>query len=262
MSIVDSIILGLIQGITEFLPISSTGHLILSRSFLGITDSSGLAFDAVLQLSTSLAVLIYFRKDFINLFNKTINFIRRVPGDYIYVKAIIAGTIPAIILGLSFEDYISAFFRNPLSVAVALIAGSILFYVAEKLGKQNQELSTKKGLAIGFFQALAIIPGMSRSGSTISGGLISGLSRIEAARFSFILSFPIIFGAGVYKLIDLVKDDALVSLGSSLLIGSFFAFISGMIAIHYLLKYLKSHTLNIFIFYRLFLAAVIIMISL
>jgi undecaprenyl-diphosphatase len=258
MDIVGSVVLGIIQGVAEFLPISSTGHLILAREFFSYGDASGLAYDAVLQLATSLAVLLYFKKEFKELFGDLVGLVKRKPGDYRLLHAIIVGTIPAIALGILFEDQIETLFRSSLFVAAALIGGSILFFLAEIFGNRNEELTPKKGFIIGFFQSLALIPGISRSGATISGGLLSGLSRVQAARFSFLLSFPIICGAGLYKLFDLYSTGALMTLGFSLIIGSVTSFIFGLASIHFLLKYLKNHTLWIFIIYRLVLAAVII----
>lgn len=260
MNLLDGIILGIIQGLTEFLPISSSGHLILAREVLGLQTSLGLSFDAVLQLATSLAVLVYFRADFVRLFTAAIKWLQRKTveqKDRILLLALIVGTIPAVILGLLLEDYMGTTFRNAELVAWTLIVGSVLFFIAEKYAKQSENLTVKKGLWIGFFQILALIPGMSRSGMTISGGLLFGLKREEAARFSFMLAFPIIFGGGMKKLLELSANGALNEIGLSLLGGAIAAFMVGVLAIHYLLKYLKNHTLGIFIIYRILLAGVI-----
>lgn len=258
MDILSSIFLGAVQGITEFLPISSSGHLILSREVFGISGENGLAFDAVLQLATALAVLVYFKKDFTALIQ---GFFKLITGGEVEKKikvllyAIILGTIPAAVLGLLLQDYMDTTFRTPAFVGTTLLLGSLLFYVAEKVAKQNMELTTKKGLWIGFFQSLALFPGTSRSGATISGGLILGLKREEAARFSFLLSFPIIFGSGLVKMLGLAGESAPLEVG--LLMGAITSFIVGIFAIHYLLKYLKNHTLSVFIWYRVILAVII-----
>lgn len=261
MDIFSSIILGFVQGLTEFLPISSSGHLIVIREALGIKTTFGLSFDAVLQLATSLAVLVYFRKEFTKLFFAFLKLIQRKAidsKDKILLWAIVLGTIPAIVFGLFLEDYMETTFRSATLVAVMLLIGSLLFFIAEKLAKQSQELTIKKGIWIGFFQVLALLPGMSRSGATISGGLLFGLKREDAARFSFLLSFPIIFGSGMKKLLELGGEGTLNDIGVTLFFGALTAFTVGLFAIHYLLKYLRNHTLNVFIIYRVILAFLII----
>ena len=253
--------LGAVQGLTEFLPVSSTGHLILVRHFFGTTLADTLTYDVFLHLATAFAVLIYFRKDIAKLF---LSIIQMVKGnkvsdkDRYLVIAISLGIIPAVVLGLSFDNFIENSFRNPLLVALALIAGSILFWYAEKVSFGTGTITPKKGFIIGFFQALALIPGISRSGSTISGGLISNLSREEAVRFSFLLGFPIILGAGVYKILKF--SDVLFSNGAIIasLAGFIAALISGLYAIHFLVRFLKNHSLLPFIVYRIVLAGLVI----
>lgn len=245
MSYLESILLGLVQGLTEFIPISSSGHLILTREFLGLQAADALAVDAIFQLATILAVGVYFFRDLISMHK-----------DRVLLKAVMFGTIPAIILGLLLEEKMETVFRSAHLVAWMLLAGSALMYIAERLAKEDSLLTTRKGLFIGLFQALALIPGVSRSGATISGGLINGLSRASAARFSFILSFPIIFGSGLKKFFEL---DGLVGIGASVWTGSFVAFVVGLGAIHFLIQYLKNHKLTPFIWYRVVLALVILL---
>jgi len=267
MTFIQSMILGFVQGLTEFIPVSSTGHLILFRDMMNLPLENSLSFDAILQLATGLAVLIYFWRDIRNLIlgrNKQLLII------------LIIGTIPAVAAGLFLESYMETVFRGTSVVAYALIAGAILFYVAERFSSKEiseksstlngvpnhsekfSEISFKKVLGIGLFQCLALIPGMSRSGSTISGGLFMGLNREVVIRFSFLLSLPIIFGSGLKKLFDLLQGGTLQMVDNSLLIASFFAFISGLLAIHFLLKFLKNHSLNYFGIYRVILAIVIL----
>jgi undecaprenyl-diphosphatase len=258
MDIFPSIILGIIQGLTEFLPISSSGHLILTREVFGISPEGGLAYDAVLQLATALAVLVYFRKDFLSLLKGFWGLLRGEVVERktrILIWAIILGTIPAGVLGILLQDYMETTFRTSAFVGATLLLGALLFWCAEKVAKQNMELTVRKGLYIGLFQSLALFPGTSRSGATISGGLILGLTREEAAKFSFLLSFPIIFGSGLVKMLGLAGESAPVNL--SLFVGATASFVVGILAIHYLLKYLKNHTLNIFIWYRVVLAAIV-----
>jgi undecaprenyl-diphosphatase len=284
MDFIQSAILGLVQGLTEFIPVSSTGHLILARKIMGLDLVGSLSFDAILQLATGLAGLVYFWRDIWNIIKTLFNFIFRKPveqKDKSILLALIIGTIPAIVLGLFLQDYMDTIFRGTTVVAITLILGAVLFYFAEKIGRQkigqanglaesakdirgpeselfSGVLSVKKGLAVGLFQCLALLPGFSRSGSTISGGLFMGLDRELAIRFSFLLSLPIIFGSGLKKVFDLYQGGNLIDLGGSLFIASIFAFISGLLAIHFLLKFLKNHSLNYFGVYRIILAIVIL----
>lgn len=271
MDSVSAVILGAVQGITEFLPISSSGHLILARDFLGLESVyglSGLSFDAVLQLATSLAILIYFRHEFLRLGRSAVSVVLRKEissYDTKFLYALVLGTIPAVAIGLLIEDYMATVFRNAYLVGWTLLIGAGLMFLAEMVAQQNtkqneshnKDISPAKGLWIGFFQALALIPGMSRSGMTIAGGLFLGLKREDAARFGFMLGFPIIFGSGAKKLIELGGNGALADFGTALFLGALTAFVVGMTAIHYLMRYLKNHTLGVFIGYRIVLAIIV-----
>lgn len=262
MDILSGTLLGIVQGLTEFLPISSSGHLILAREFLGFQSEIDLSYDAVLQLATALAVLVYFWKTFWELLRSVASWIRGRGIRHIQkvlLLALIIGTIPAVILGLFLEEYMATTFRSAELVATTLVLGALVMFFAEKYAemKQTAPLTVKKGLLIGFFQSLALMPGMSRSGMTISGGLFFGLTREEATRFSFLLAFPVIFGAGLKKFLELNSSGVLGDINISLFAGAFTAFIVGMLAIHYLLKYLRNHTLTIFIVYRILFAVII-----
>ena len=247
MDILNSIILGFIQGITEFLPISSSGHLILARDFLNISNINGLAFDAVLQLATTMAILVYFLKDILLMFSS-----KKL------LSILIIATIPAVVLGLFLENFMETVFRSSELVASTLVIGALIMFFADRYNNKKtinkNQLSIKKSFLIGLFQSLALIPGMSRSGMTISGGLFNGLSREEATRFSFLLAFPILFGSGIKKLLDLYNENMLVDFGTPLIFGSISAFLVGILAIHFLIKFLKTHTMKIFIIYRILLA--------
>ncbi len=234
------LLLGFIQGLTEFIPVSSSGHLILFRELFGI-HGNDLAFDAVLQFATILAVLVYFWKDLWALL-----------FDWKKLKIIILATIPAVIVGLLLESYMETVFRNVTLLAATFILGSIIMLVAEKYAQQNKELNIKNGFVIGLFQCLALVPGMSRSGMTISGGLFTGLNREQATRFSFLLSFPIILGSGLKKLLDLPE------IHSELVWASAVAFVVGLASIHFLITFLRNHTLKTFAYYRIVLAIVIL----
>ncbi len=258
-------LLGLIQGVTEFLPISSTGHLILVREWLGSTDSFGLAEDAVLHLATALAVLVYFKKDITALVLGSFSAVKgwKINRELKLAIALIIATIPAVAVGLSLEGYIESSLRGSVIVAIGLIVGSGVFLLAEYIGKkitEKKDITLRKSVALGVFQAFALLPGMSRSGMLISGGLLLGLSRYEAARFGFLLAFPIILGAGVLKLYELFETGALITLGAPLLWGAIIAFLSGIAAIHTLLGFVRTHSLMPFVFYRLALASVILLI--
>lgn len=261
MEIVNSIILGIIQGATEFIPVSSSGHLILARDWLNLEVDYGLAFDAVLQLATTFAVLVYFRKDIFNLIK---NFFKFISGksieakDSILLKAVILGTIPAVVIGFFIEDFMDTLFRSSFLVAISLIVGGLVMFFAEKFSKQNLDLNVKRGIGIGFFQALALVPGFSRSGMTISGGLFLGLKREEATRFAFILAFPVLLGAGLKKLLDLGSTGILESVGFELFAGSLTSFIVGLLAIHFLVTFLRKNTMNVFVYYRFILALVVL----
>ena len=264
MTILEASILGILQGVTEFLPISSTGHLILMRTLFGSPIEYGLAFDAILHLATALAVVVYFRHDIYNLiqvFFRSLNFMPVNKTDKILLQAILLGTVPAVVFGFFLEDIMATTFQSPMLVAVVLILGSVLFMYAEwhyMLRKKHGKLNGRRGLLIGFFQALALIPGTSRSGATIAGGMLLGLSRLEAARFAFLLSIPVILGAGGKKLLELMGEGEVVAWGM-IGIGSLCAFLTGWLVIHFMLKFIRKHTLWVFIWYRIFLAIFVIL---
>jgi undecaprenyl-diphosphatase len=265
MDILTAVILGAVQGLTEFIPVSSSGHLIIVREIFGINGGYSLAYDAVLHLATSLAILIYFWKDIRELLNTAYVWTlgREIEKEKRnLLVALILGTIPVVAIAFLFQEFITDEIRSPIVVAVALIAGSIVFWIAEQVAEQNRALTPRRGLLAGIFQIFALLPGMSRSGITIAGGLFMGLNRETATRFSFLLAFPLIFGAGLKKLYDLGVDGLLLDLGPSLIIGSVTAFIFGLIAIKGMLKYLKNHTLTVFVVYRIILAIIILVVVL
>jgi len=267
MEVFEAMILGVVQGLTEFLPISSSGHLILAREFLGIGVEGGLAFDAVLHFATALAVLVYFRRDILRLVQNFFNWVfkRHVEQTELRILvAIIIATIPAIFFGLFLEGYLETVFRNPLLVVVALIVGSAIIWGAEWMYKRSESSSAinvpniKNALFIGLFQSLALIPGMSRSGMAMSGGMLLGLSRENATRFAFLIAVPLLLGAGGKKILELGADGALFSEWMALAAGAASAFIVGILVIHYLLKFVRTHSLMVFVWYRLLLAAFVL----
>jgi undecaprenyl-diphosphatase len=264
----NNIILGLVQGLTEFIPVSSSGHLIIFRDILGLQVNYGLAYDAILQLATTLAILVYFRKDLVKILFDFKKFVLKKSlekSEKRMVQAIIFGTIPAVILGLLLENFMETVFRNSLLVALSLIVGSLVMIVAEnyyiKL-KTVRKINKKRGLFIGLFQSLALIPGMSRSGMTIAGGLFNKLDREEATKFSFLLATPILLGSGLKQFLDLSMEGTFGVIGFEILIGFVVAFVTGFFAIRFLIKFLKNNSLRIFAYYRIVLAAMIIAIYL
>lgn len=243
-------LLGVVQGATELLPVSSSGHLILTHAWLGAT-SGDLAFDALLHFATALAIGVYFRKDIARI-------VRSVNPELI---ALAVATIPAVIAGLLLEDTMATLFRSPELVAYMLLAGSVLMIGAEyMLARRTQhvaELNWKQAITVGVFQSLALIPGMSRSGMSMVGGISMGLSREGAARFGFLLGVPLLLGAGAKKTLDLGIGG--VSLG--MVAGAVVAAAVALLVIHVFLKFVRTHTLTPFIAYRVILAAAIILYS-
>lgn len=250
MSIFQSIILGIVQGLTEFLPVSSTGHLIIVPEILGWAKQP-LVFDTTLHLATAAALIIYFWKDYLNIFLSLVK--NPHSKESLLGIAVIIGVIPAGLLGFFLEDVFENAFRGVGYVALFLTFGSLLMFLAEKSIRKEFEITPKKGLIIGMFQAIALLPGVSRSGSTISGGMLTGLSREQATRFSFLLSVPIVVLAGLFKLVSSYKE---LLTASPVVIGVGFiaGLLSGLVAIKFLLKFVKTHTLYPFIIYRLVLA--------
>ena len=266
MSIVQAIVLGIVQGLTEFLPISSTGHLRIVPAFLGWEDP-GAAFTAVTQLGTMAAVLLYFRKDLIRIFFAWVRSVRertwlRSELDARLGWFIIIGTIPIAIFGYAFRDQIETGARDLYLIGSALIVLGLVLLAADRLGSKSRSLEkirTKDGIAIGLAQSLALIPGVSRSGSTITAGLFLGLDRTAAARFSFLLSVPAVVLSGVFELLSILGDSEgdHTSLGA-LAVATLMAFISGYAAIAWMLRYLQRHSMAIFVVYRVVLGILVI----
>ncbi len=270
--LIKSGILGIIQGITEFLPVSSTGHLIIIEIFLGISQSKfGLGFDAALHMGTLVALLLFFKKEWQQLFISGIEIIkkRQIRSDSEkLVILLIIGTIPGMIFGLLLEKKIETVFRSPILVALMLIVfSSVLIYVeitgkkARSIHSMNRWESVKVGLA----QSLALIPGVSRSGITMATGMWEGLTREEASRFAFLLSAPIIAGAGGLKLVKTL----LLFLHGSLTISDLLFFITGIVTaaifgyltIKYFLRYISKNSLYPFIIYRIALGLVLLILG-
>lgn len=254
MSYLLAILAGAIQGLTEFLPVSSTGHLIIFENLLGISQENfGLAFDASIHLGTLLAVIVFFYRDYLKIINLK---------NKLFLLLFI-GTLPAVFAGLIFENQISTVLRSTQVVAIALILFSIIIIAAEYFGqklKKRKDLGVLNALIIGVFQALALIPGVSRSGSTISGGLFLGLTREESAKFAFLLSGPVIFGAGAKKFLEVISSATLGGTDINFfLIGIVSSAVVGFLTIKYFLKYLQTNNLYPFVIYRVVLGFLILL---
>jgi undecaprenyl-diphosphatase len=230
-------------------------------------QEGGLAFDAILQLATACAVLFYFRKDILDLIQNIFAKNRDAQKTKLTLSLIV-GTIPAVVLGLLLEDYMETVFRNISLVALTLVIGSLVMFFADfviakriKRGEGGtRDLTLGKSILIGLFQSLALVPGMSRSGMSISGGYFLGLSKEMAVRFSFLLSIPIIVGSGLVKMYDIVQNPVLIQgQFGVLLIGAITAFIFGWFAIDFLLKFLKTNSFKVFVVYRAVLAIIILL---
>ena len=262
MELVDAIILGLVQGVTEFLPISSSGHLVLVRGWLQIDGINALAFDAILHFATTLAVIIYFRGDIWRLFQTLLRKLGRLPvreKDMVLLYAIIIGTIPAVVIGVFLESIVATYLQSVLIVAGVLFVASIFFLYAEwrySVSPPHGELTIKRAIQIGFFQALALLPGMSRSGATIAGGMLMGLTRLEATRFSFLLAIPITLGAGSKKTLDLLQEQGTVA-WTEIGVGAVVAFITALIVIHFFLSFIRKNSLWPFIWYGIILSGLV-----
>ena len=276
MNILEAIILGIIQGITEFLPISSTGHLTVAGKLMNLVSAEvpeqWTAFIAVIQLGTLISILIYFRKDLWNISKDflTDNIMERKSFSNQSFNSrtgwlIIIGTIPVVVAGLLFKEIIEGSLTKDLYViSGSLIGLAVILAFAEKTAKLNKEIkdiSVINVLLIGIAQAFALIPGSSRSGTTITGGLFVGLNRESAARFSFLLSVPAILGSGLLQLYEALKFiDS--SMALNLIVSTIFSAVSGYAAIDFLLKYLRKNTTFIFIYYRIILGiAILILLS-
>lgn len=258
-----SIFAGVLQGVTEFLPISSSGHLVLFHQYFRINFPDFLAFDVILHLGTLVALFIYFfsdvKKYLAAFFQSIIKPDLKNNKEQLLAWYLLMATFPAAIIGFYFERIVEVYLRNSIIVAMMLITFGILLYLADSFfqkSKKMTELSPQGALLIGFAQALALIPGVSRSGITIIAGLSQKLQREQAAKFSFLLSIPIVFGAGLKKILDLQKIDTnqLFILG----IGFIASAVVGYFVIKYFLKFLQTHSLKVFAYYRIALGLVIL----
>ncbi len=262
MSLLEAIVLGIVQGLTEFLPISSTAHLRIVPAFAGWEDP-GAAFTAVTQLGTLAAVLLYFRRDLLGIARAWLaglrDPVRRATAESRLGWYILVGTIPILVFGFLFSDQIETGARNLRLIGTTMIVLGLVLLAAEKVGTRSRELDTlrwRDGILVGFAQAAALVPGVSRSGATISAGLFLGLQRAAAARYSFLLSVPAVVLSGVYELRD-IGGDSDATVGATAL-ATVLAFVVGYASIAFLLRYLATHTVYVFVAYRIALGALVL----
>jgi undecaprenyl-diphosphatase len=265
---VQAVVMGVVQGLTEFLPISSSGHLILVPAVLGWDDEfiTSLAFTVMLHLGTLFALLAYFWRDWARLVPAGLAAARdrsfAGDADRRLAWLLALTTLPAIVAALLFDDLIEGAFRQAGLVAVTLVVGAAILWIADRWPARPRTiagLSFPVGLAIGAAQALALVPGISRSGISIAAGRFAGLDRQSAARFSFLMATPVTALAVVYEAFLLVRGDAGLDVAiGPLLVGMVAALVSGLVAIRFLLRWLAGHPLDIFVWYRLLLAAAIV----
>lgn len=258
MNYINAIIFGAIQGLTEFLPVSSSGHLVILHEFISIPLENELIFDVILHAATLLAVLYFFRSDIWKLLLAWLATFKKQNSDYGRVAwLILLGTIPAGVIGYFFDDIIENTLRSPFVVVVMLVVVGIFFIVAEKVAKQSLDLRNvrlKQALWIGCAQALALIPGTSRSGITIIAGLFTNLKREEAIRFSFLLSIPVIAGAVIKKAPGFLNNTMEPGELGVVLIAFLSALFFGILTIKYFLSFARKYSLNFFAYYRFLLA--------
>lgn len=266
--IVQAIVMGIVQGLTEFLPVSSSGHLIIVPALLGWHDPfiDSLVFSVLLHMATLLALLIFFRADWFRLIPAWFASIRdrSVAGDPDRKLAwlLAVSTIPAVVAGLALGDLAeNPDFRAIGRVAIALVVGAAFLWLGERVGSRTRtigELGVRGAFGIGLAQAFALIPGISRSGVSIAAGLIGGLDRASAARFSFLMATPITAGAGIFEIRKIVAGEATPVDLAPLLAGMAAALVAGLIAISVMLRFLRSNSTTVFILYRLGLAGLVV----
>ncbi|MFA5051686.1 MAG: undecaprenyl-diphosphatase UppP [Patescibacteria group bacterium] len=261
----SAIILGAVQGLTEFWPISSSGHLIIAHDLLNFGFVDNLTFDVALHMGTLLALVVYFWRDLaryiVAFFRSLANWNLKNDHDQRMAWYIILASIPAGVGGFLLESWADTVFRNLWLVAILMILVGLVFLIVEKKSRQSKDLSQatwKTALWIGLSQVIALLPGTSRSGITTITGMTQGLKRSESARFSFLLSIPVIFGAGLLKLYDATKENLTSHDWLLILSGIISAALVGYIAIRFLLKFFQTHSLNAFAYYRFAVGGAII----
>ena len=253
MTIIQAFLLGIIQGLTEFIPVSSTAHLLIGQQLLGIPAADGMfSFLVIVQLGTIVSLFAFYWKDLISIAKATFDFRRSTPERNLGVYIIVA-TIPALLAGYFLKDAVEALFKQPmLQASIRLFSAAVLLTLAETLTKKNRNLDSMTwldALFIGVMQIIAVFPGASRSGTTISGGMFRGFDRPSAARFAFLMSVPVMLAAGGYEMLDVIQMPNLGQFLPLLAVGFVTAAIVGWFAIKWLIDYLSSHSLYVFAAY-------------
>ena len=252
MDYFEAFLLGIVQGLTEFLPISSSGHIEISKVILGSSfdKNEGLLFTIILHFATSLSTMFFFRKDIIDIFKGLLT--KKWNESKKFSLSILISMIPAVFIGLLYEDFINSLFNGSLIlVAAMLYITGLLLFLSDFLKLKKKEITYKNSFIIGLAQAIAILPGISRSGATIATSVIMGIDREKAARFSFLMVVPLIFGKIAKDLLDLIKEPAVTDNVSYLpyVLGFAFAFVTGLIACTWMIKLVKSSKLYYFSIY-------------
>ncbi len=261
MSFAAAVLLGAIQGLTEFLPVSSSAHLILARAFFGweMPPEAGLAFDVALHIGTLAAIVVYFRVDILKMVASLPALFSRTDDSSVRMARMIAiGTVPVVIVGLAFNDVIEQVLRTPAVAATALAFGAVLMVVAERLGartRTEESMTWRDAILIGCAQAAALIPGMSRSGSTITVGMFLGMRREAAARFTFLLAVPATLAAAAKESLELMKIDLPAGSAAFFVTGTVVSAVVGYLTIKYFLRFLATNRLDVFAAYRVILTA-------
>lgn len=272
MNLFQAMILGVIQGLTEFLPISSTAHLLIGQKILGIPATNAVfSFLVIIQLGTILSLIIYFSSDLWKIVQallsnlKNIKRFQSLPLDARLGWYIILATIPALIAGLLFKDLLEKLFANQfLEASIRLLTAAFLMFLAEKLGKHARKLESitwKDGIFIGLMQVIAVFPGASRSGTTISAGLMRNFDRPSAAKFSFLMSVPVMLAAGAYEILKLIQNPFFSEILPSIIVGFVVATIVGWLAVRWFMGYLNKNSLNTFAIYCLVVGLICLVLS-
>lgn len=249
LSFIQALLLGFVQALTEFLPVSSSGHLVLSQHWLGIKDAGDAAFEVAVHLGTLLSILVILRSEISSLLQGLIKAESRNQQWREEISFIILSAIPAGLIGVLFKDQLETAFGSVHAVSVALMATGLVLLTTYKKTGQRERLKLSDSLWIGIAQAIAILPGISRSGSTISLALWLGIQRQRAARLSFLMSIPVIGGAGLLKAVDLAEATVSTEMYQSMLIGMFSSFIFGLVALSFMLKWISKPSFAYFGFY-------------
>ncbi len=264
MGLLHAVVLGIVQGVTEFLPISSTAHLRIVPELLGWPDA-GAAYTAMIQLGTVAAVIVYFWRDLVRLSEAWVQgLLRGAPFATLDARLawfVLVGTLPVAILGLLFKQHIETSLRSLYVIALAMVGLALVLLLAERIAQHKRtvsEMGWRDAILIGLCQAVALIPGASRSGTTLTGGLALGFRREDAARYSFLLSIPATTAAGLFEMRHLVRSGEPFT-GPDVLVGTGVAFVTGLLAIAWLLRFLRTRSTMVFVVYRLLLGGLLLL---